>query len=100
MQTLFAPVHTEPAGTHSFVSAHVGAVPQLPVALHVMVSVPLRVYPALHVYEALLSKVVAVKLRLPFVTVGGTPQSTGAQLGATPDHSPVARQVRVAALST
>jgi hypothetical protein len=43
VHTLFAAVHTEPAGTHSSMSLHVGAVPQLPVAPHVSVAEPLRV---------------------------------------------------------
>ena len=81
-------MHTVPDGIHSFMSVHVGAGPQLPVSSHVILSEPLSAYPPLHVYETILAKVVAAKLRLPFVTVGGAPQSTGKHVVGVP-HAPV-----------
>jgi hypothetical protein len=48
----------------------------------------------LQVYDASLSKVVVVKVRVPLVTVGGAPQSTGVQTAALPDQLPDALHVR------
>jgi hypothetical protein len=49
----------------------------------------------LQLYEAVLPEVVVVKVRVPLVTVGGAPQSTGVHTPALPDQVPLAPQVRV-----
>ncbi len=49
----------------------------------------------MQLYEAVLPAVVVVNVRVPLVTVGGVPQSTGVHTAALPDHVPLAPHVRV-----
>ncbi len=48
----------------------------------------------MQLYEAVLPEVVVVNVRVPLVTVGGVPQSSGVHTPALPDQ-PLAPHVRV-----
>jgi hypothetical protein len=61
---------------------------QVASAWHVRLDVPDIAYPVLQAYVALEPYVVAVRETEAFVTVGGAPQSTELQVGATPLQLP------------